>query len=151
MYGARSIFEEMDQLRQDLSEFLSGRALSPALPSLGTMLAEGRGFPRVNVFETSDRYTVEALAPGLDPESIHVGVAGNQLTLSGTKPGLPENIEPEKCHRVERRTAKFQRTLTLPGEVERDAVRADYQDGVLSIDLPKAAHARPRTIQVQVG
>lgn len=150
-YGARSIFEEMDQLRQDLADFLSGRAMSPALPFAGGLVAETRGYPRINVYETPERYTVQALAPGLDPASLHVAVAGNQVTISGTKPGLPETVDADHCHRVERRSAKFQRSLTLPGEVDRDTVRADYEDGILSIALPKAASARPRTIEVQVG
>jgi HSP20 family protein len=72
---------------------------------------------------------------------------GNTLTIAGEK----RRIQPEAFHRSERATGRFVRTVDLPVDVEADQVKAAYTNGLLVVTLPKAAQAKPKQINVQVG
>jgi len=104
----------------------------------------------MNISEDHDNFYIDALAPGLDPETLNVTVSGDQLTISGEKKPL-QNIKPESVHRSERSAGKFVRTLSLSVGVDREKVHANYADGVLSIMLPKMEAAKPKQIQVKVA
>jgi HSP20 family protein len=116
------------------------------LPSMGM-----RSYPLMNIGEDDANVYVDALAPGIAPDTLNVSVTGNQLTISGEKTPLPEDVRPEDIHRSERSAGQFVRNISLNSAVERDKVRANYKDGVLRIVLPKSADARPRQVQVSVG
>jgi len=110
-----------------------------------------RAYPLLNVREDKDAYYVEGLAPGIDPESLNIAVAYNQLTISGEKPAPGDNIKPEAYHRSERAAGKFTRTITLPTEVDSARIKADYKNGMLLITLPKAEIAKAKQITVNVA
>lgn len=110
-----------------------------------------RQYPAVNVAEDAENVYVDALAPGLNPDSIQVTVVRNQLTLAGEKSPLAENLTAESFHRAERGNGKFVRTFTLPAEVSDENVSAEYRSGILHLTLPKAETARPRRIAVTVS
>jgi HSP20 family protein len=93
---------------------------------------------------------VEALAPGINSESLNLTVVRNTLTVAGEKPA-PAGVAPEAFHRSERAAGKFIRTIDLPVEVNADKVSARYTDGLLTITLPKAEAAKPRQIKVSVS
>ena len=110
-----------------------------------------RVYPLVNLSEDSDAYYVEALAPGVDPDTLDVAMTQNRLTVSGEKKGLPENgIQPDAFHRRERGTARFVRTIDMPGAVDEKKIKADYKNGLLLVTLPKAEEAKPKQISVKV-
>jgi HSP20 family protein len=94
---------------------------------------------------------VEALAPGVDPASLSLSVLRNVLTISGEKRRVPGDIKPEAFHRSERATGKFIRNIELPVEVDENKVKADYENGLLMVTLPKAEQAKPKQISVQVA
>jgi HSP20 family protein len=75
----------------------------------------------------------------------------NDLTISGEKKRLPNDIKPEMFHREERATGKFVRTITLPVEIEDDKIIAEYKNGLILITMPKSEKAKPKMIQVQVS
>lgn len=104
-----------------------------------------RTFPYLNVLENEEAVQVEALAPGLNPESIQINVLRNQLTIAGEKPGIA-NVQEEKYHRNERASGKFIRTIAFPTEVDEARVNAEYRNGILRISSPKAEAAKPRKI-----
>ncbi|HPB31599.1 MAG TPA: Hsp20/alpha crystallin family protein, partial [Candidatus Sumerlaeota bacterium] len=108
------------------------------------------GYPLVNISEENDNYTVEALTPGISPDQIQISVTGDQLTISGEKNPLPENVKPESIHRTERSAGRFLRTITLPEEIDRDKVAASFKNGILKITLPRAEDAKPKMIHVNV-
>jgi len=110
-----------------------------------------RSYPLMNIGEDETKIYVDALAPGIAHDSLNVSVAGDQLTISGQKAPLPEDVRPEDIHRSERSAGQFIRSISLNAAVERDKVQASYKDGVLRIILPKSAEARPRQIQVTVA
>jgi HSP20 family protein len=103
----------------------------------------------VNVWETSDGYQAALLAPGLDEQSINVTVHDDALVIEGElKFAVPENAKPIW---QEFGPSKFRRSLRLGSAVDPARVEAIYKNGLLLVTMPKAEHAKPRQIQVQVG
>jgi HSP20 family molecular chaperone IbpA len=103
----------------------------------------------VNVWETPDGYQAALLAPGLDEQSINVTVHDDTLVIEGE---LGFNI-PEGAKAVwqEFGPSKFRRSLRLGTAVDPSRVEAIYKNGLLMVTMPKAEHAKPRQIPVQVG
>jgi HSP20 family protein len=105
------------------------------------------GMP-IDLRETDSGYVVEATLPGAKPEDVEISVLGDTLRISAQVHDTSEQ-SGEKWLVRERRFGRFERALTLPMQVKSDAATADFRDGVLSISLPKAEVARPRSIQVR--
>lgn len=143
----------MDSLRRDIDRAFQNAGYSNE-PFARTAFLPGqaaRRYPLVNLSEDRDHLYVEALAPGVDPESIDLAVIRNVLTISGEKRRYAEDIKPEAFHRSERAAGKFVRTIDLPVEIDADQVKAEYKHGLLRVTLPKAAAAKPKQISVSVG
>jgi len=143
------MFAEMDRLRQGIDRFLGTEAWN--LPFSRVSFLPGRAaraYPLVNLSETGEGYRIEALAPGLDAESLDITVTGDTLSISGAKAPLPDDVQPEQCHRLERSGGRFHRTIQLETEIDRDRVNAEYKNGILTIDAPKAEAARARRIPI---
>jgi HSP20 family molecular chaperone IbpA len=103
----------------------------------------------VNVWETPDGYQAVLLAPGLDEESLNVTVHEDTLAIEGElRFSVPENAKPIW---QEFGQAKFRRSLRLGSAVDPSRVEAIFKNGLLLVTMPKAEHAKPRQIQVQVG
>jgi HSP20 family protein len=109
-----------------------------------------RRYPLINLYEDRDHVYVEALAPGIEVDSLALTVIRNVLSISGEKRRTPDQIPPEAFHRNERAAGKFVRTVDLPVEVDADQVKAAYQHGLLMVTLAKAAAAKPKQITVTV-
>lgn len=104
------------------------------------------GFPMINVFAQGDDCVVVAELPGVSRDEIEINVKGSQLRIRGKKDiSYQENIS---VHRRERRAGRFDRTLNLPIEVDKDGVKAQYEDGVLAVFVPRAEADKPRTITI---
>lgn len=110
-----------------------------------------RNYPYINISEDGDNLHVEALAPGLNPESLQITVLRNQVTISGEKPAVNGGVKAEDFHRSERASGHFVRNFTLPTEVDDKRVSAEYRSGILTITLPKAEAAKPKKIAVTVS
>ena len=103
----------------------------------------------VNVWETSEGYQAALLAPGLDEQSINVTVHDDTLAIEGElKFSVPEGAKPIW---QEFGPSKFRRSLRLGTAVDPARVEAMYRNGLLLVTMPKAEHAKPRQVQVQVG
>lgn len=103
----------------------------------------------VDLFRTGDHYVLSCDLPGVDPGTIEVGVDGRMLTIRGQR-SVPEGRDMEWLTQ-ERPTGSFARQLTLGPAVDLDQVDATYSDGVLTLTLPVAEAAKPRSIPVQLG
>jgi len=106
--------------------------------------------PAVDVYEDKDNLHLKAELPGINKEDIQISVHDGVLTLSG------ERKPDEKCqnahvYRSERSLGRFQRTLTLPAQVNPDKIRATYKDGILSVLLPKAEESKPKHIEIKAS
>jgi HSP20 family protein len=104
--------------------------------------------PPVDIFEEADSIRIMAEVPGVRPEDVKLSLEGNVLTIHGQKQQLAEE-RTERVHRYERTYGVFERTFALPGSVDANKIKATYENGVLTVTLPKAEHARPRQIQVE--
>ncbi len=109
------------------------------------------GSPLINLYADKEAMYVEALAPGVDPDTINVSVVGNTLSIAGEKRRVAGDVKPEAFHRSERATGKFVRHIALPIEVDENNVQADYTHGLLTVTLPKTAKAKPKQIAVQLS
>ncbi|MEE8142537.1 MAG: Hsp20/alpha crystallin family protein [Planctomycetota bacterium] len=125
------------------------RGLVQGFSPLGEGLHAERTFPALNLWEEGDSLFAEVELPGLSLSEIQVSVLGNELTLEGER-----NVETpaeSSFQRRERTVGKFKRSIELPVAIDPDQVKAHFQDGVLSMQLPKAQQALPRRIEVQSG
>jgi HSP20 family protein len=147
------IFEDMERMRREIDRILGeDRKSSWTFPFSRVSFLPGRAsraYPLINIGEDKDNFYIDALAPGLETESINVSISGDQLVISGEKKPLPKSIKPELAHRSERSAGHFTRSLSLSVGVESDKVAANYTNGVLKITLPKMEAAKPKQIQVK--
>ena len=102
-----------------------------------------------NIWETGDEYQVMVMLPGVDPDKVNLTTVGRALTIEGTF----ELNSPDGAKSVwqEFGPAKFRRQIQLPAEVDSDKINAMYRNGILLLTVPKAEHAKPRTIKVQTS
>ena len=103
--------------------------------------------PRVDIFETAEAVQISCDMPGVPKQQVKVTTEGNFLTISGERRLEHEN-QREGYHRVERTYGAFERTFTLPQNVDAASVSAQYRDGVLTLTLPKRPEAKPRQIEI---
>ena len=106
--------------------------------------------PPVDVYEDEHKVTLKVEVPGIEEKDIDVRIENNTLTVHGERKFEKEEKE-ENYRRVERQYGSFTRTFTLPTTVDAEKVQADYDKGVLKIELPKKAEAKPKQIKVNVG
>lgn len=104
----------------------------------------------MDIYETENELVVKAAVPGVSPEDIEVTVTGDLLTIKGEfRNEFEEKDEKRNWHRQERRFGSFSRQVTLPSGVNTDACQADFEDGVLTLKLPKAEEAKVKRVQIQ--
>ncbi len=106
--------------------------------------------PTLDAHEDKDKYTVSLEVPGLKKEDIHVSVHDGVLTVSGERKN-EKTLNEGTAHRTERLFGKFSRSVSLPAAVCADKVGAVYKDGVLTVEIPKAEEAKPKTVEVKVS
>jgi len=102
----------------------------------------------VDVAENEDNFVVKASLPGMKPEDIDISLTNNVLTIKGEMK-QDETIDEDQYHVRERRYGSFSRTVTLPVQVNSEAVEAKYEDGVLTLEVPKAEEVKPKRISVK--
>jgi HSP20 family protein len=109
--------------------------------------ANGPWAPAMDILESHEAYIIRAELPGMKKEDITVELKDGTLTLSGERKSekLAEGVEYRSVERV---NGEFVRSVMLPKTVNREAIRASYQDGILEIHVPKADEAKPRQITV---
>jgi HSP20 family protein len=112
--------------------------------------AEGLWSPKVDIHETKDAIRLTAELPGVKQEDIHVSIEGDSLTLQGERKNQ-EEVKEDQYYRIERSYGKFLRSILLPSLVDASQVKATYRDGVVEIQLPKKAEAKPKEIKVEVA
>ncbi|HVR06944.1 MAG TPA: Hsp20/alpha crystallin family protein [Thermoanaerobaculia bacterium] len=103
--------------------------------------------PPVDIQETDEAYRIHAELPGLTKDDIQITLENNVLRLSGERK-LEKDVKKESYHRIERTYGAFSRSFALPTQVSPDKVEAKFDNGVLTIVVPKAEQAKPRRIAV---
>ncbi len=138
-YRAPSVWQEMERLQREMNRLLESfppRRVQPA-PS----------FPAMNLWVSDEGTIVTAEVPGIKPEDIDISVVNDLLTISGER--LPEQVEENvRYHRRERGCGKFARSIQLPFAVDANKVEASFENGVLTINLPRKEEEKPKKIKV---
>jgi HSP20 family protein len=106
--------------------------------------------PSVDIYETEHELVVKADLPEVDPKDLDIRVENNILTIRGERK-FEKNVNEENYLRVERAYGSFARSFTLANTVNSEAIKADYQNGVLTLSIPKREEAKPKQIKVNVG
>jgi len=132
----RRMQEDMDRL---FGSFFGGGAWPQAMPQM----------PACDLQETENEIIVKAEVPGVEPEDLEVYCTSDSLILRG-ETRRDEQEENQGFHRAERRFGRFERTLPLPAEIDRDKIQANFRNGVLEIRLPKAETARQQVHRIPI-
>ena len=104
--------------------------------------------PACDIFEDKEGIRIITEIPGVNPEDVKLSMENNTLTIRGEKKQVAEE-KTERVHRYERTYGVFERSFALPSTVDPENVVADYENGLLTITLPKVERAKPREIQVR--
>ena len=104
--------------------------------------------PETDVVETEREIRVQVEMPGLKRENIEVDVENNVLTIRGEKREERTEGQEGRYHLAERRWGTFARSFVLPRDVDADNIQASFEDGVLTVRIPKSEKARRRKIDV---
>ena len=103
--------------------------------------------PPVDIAEEKDRIVITAELPGFQEDQIEIQSENGMLTLRGERKFEKEH-DGKSYHRVERSYGQFVRSFSLPNNVDREKIKADFSNGLLRIELPKREDAKPRTIRI---
>ncbi len=138
----RDMMSLRDEMNRLIEQAFNGGSLVEWQPSTNW------GLP-MDVAENDDAFIVTASVPGMNPDDLDITITDNVLTIKGEYKA-DETVEDEQYHIRERRYGSFGRSITLPVTVNADGVEADYNNGVLTLTVPKAEEMKPRRIAVQV-
>ncbi len=116
----------------------------------GDVMSTAAFVPPVDVYEDEHKVVLKLEVPGMKESDLDIQLENNVLTVKGERKFEKEEKE-ENFHRIERRYGSFYRSFTIPNTVNPDSVKANYDAGVLKIELEKRAEAKPKQIKVQVG
>jgi HSP20 family protein len=136
--GASSLQEQVNRLFNDVFE---RKAEESSLTAWA---------PSVDIYETEHELVVKADLPEVDPKDLDIRVENNILTIRGERKFV-KKVNEENYLRVERAYGSFARSFTLANTVNSEAIKADYQNGVLTLSIPKKEEAKPKQIKVNVG
>jgi HSP20 family protein len=106
--------------------------------------------PAADIYETEHELVVKADLPEIDPKDLDIRVENNILTIRGERK-FEKKVNEENYLRVERAYGAFSRSFSLANTVNAEAIKADYQNGVLTLTIPKREEAKPKQIKVNVG
>lgn len=137
----RDLFAELDRLQREIQQ---AHDFSPSIRGINR-----GGFPAMNVGGTPSSVEIYAFAPGVDPAAIEVQLEKGVLTIAGER--KVEQPDPEAkaaIHIDERFAGRFRRVVTLPDDIDPNAVSAKYRDGVLHISIQRRQAAQPRRIDI---
>ena len=133
---------EMMTLREAMDRLFDDAFTRPNSMSGGSVVLP------IDLYQTEEEVIVQASLPGLKLEDVHISVTADVLTLSGEY--KQESDKKEATYHIrEQRFGSFERAVMLPTDVQSDKAKADFENGVLTVILPKAETVKPRTISIK--
>ncbi len=141
--GVRSLHSFQREMNRMLDQFFGGDAFEDT-GRMGVVFS-----PAVDFSETKDSYIIKAELPGMKKEDVKVTLNNNILTITGEKKSEYEKKEGN-YHRIERSFGAFERSISIPGAFKPDAVDAKYNEGLLTLTLPKTEESKQKLIEVKV-
>jgi len=134
---------EMLTLREAMNQLFDDSFTHPINMSGGSVL------PAIDLYQDAEQVVVRAMLPGLKPADVQISITADVLTLRGEFK-LQNDPKDATYHLREQRLGAFERSLRLPTVVQTDKAKAEFEDGILTISLPKAEAVKPRTINIKV-
>lgn len=111
-------------------------------------LRDGWSVPAIDMYQTDDEIVVKAALPGVKADEVQINITGEVLTLKG-EVKQEEEKKDRAWHIREQRYGSFERSVVLPTDVVADKAKAEFENGILTVTLPKADEVKPRTITVK--
>jgi HSP20 family protein len=134
----------MEQMRQEMVRlFNQSSQWFQGGPRYGNLATTVTASPNFDMSEEKDRYVIKADMPGSDQSDVNVKFENQTLTVSGKRDQTLPRQKNGHILRQERVSGAFQRTMTLPGPVDEAGMKTKYENGVLTITIPKANTANP--------
>jgi HSP20 family protein len=134
---------EMMTLREAMDRLFDDAFTRPL--SLGN---GGWSVPAVDMYQTDNEVVVKAALPGIKADEVQINVTGEVLTIKG-EVNHKEEVQEKAYHIREQRWGAFERSIALPANVVADKAKADFENGVLTVTLPKAEEAKPKSITIK--
>ena len=103
--------------------------------------------PSVDIYENENELVLSAEAPGIEDKDIEIKIENNTLSIQGERK-IEKETKEENYHRIERSYGSFYRSFTLPPNVNQDNIKAEYDNGVLRISMPKKPELKPKKVKV---
>ncbi len=138
MLRSIDLWREMDRLHKEFGNFFSGYQ----------RVTDSGTYPLLNVYDNRDEVTVTAELPGVTKEKVNITFVDGTLTLSGKLEPLSV-AQKMTAVRRERSMGSFEKRVHVPFKVQHDLIRASFENGVLTIKLPKSDEAKPKTITIE--
>lgn len=105
--------------------------------------------PAVDIYENENELVIKADLPDIDEKDLDVRVENNTLTVRGERK-FEQEVKEENYLRVERAYGLFSRSFSLPNSVNTEAIKAEYKNGVLTVELPKRAESKPKQVKINI-
>jgi HSP20 family protein len=113
---------------------------------LGAATTAAGTFPPINIFQKGDDFVAVIELPGIDKKDLNIVAKENTIRISGRKTIAYDAAA--SMHRRERVSGVFDRTISVPIQIDPGAIKAEYRDGVLALSIPRAESAKPRTVEI---
>ncbi len=126
-------FNELSRLHRQMSRLFDSRSATD--------------YPAANLYANDEQATLKVAAPGFDEKSLSITITGDVVSIEGTRPEA-DGVKPEACHRRERASGSFSRSIRLPFEVETDRTVARFENGLLTVTLPRKESTKPRRVNI---
>ena len=126
-----------------LDKFFEGEDFLPLIPSKWQKL------PRINIENKKDKIIASVEVPGVNPKDVNISVEENILTIEGHSESNKEE-KNKKYYRKEFSEGYFERTVSLPSEVEAKKSTASYKNGLLTIEMPKSNKAKAKKVEIKI-
>jgi HSP20 family protein len=143
-------------LRRDAFRNLStwqeqvNRLLENTLPARSDNAALTTWAPAVDIYETENELVLKADLPDINEKDLDVRVENNMLTIHGERK-FEQEVKEDNYLRMERTYGSFSRSFSLPNTVNTEAIKAEYKNGVLTVELPKRAESKPKQVKINVS
>jgi len=146
-------FADMFNLQREMNRWFD--TLAPARRETNSESESAVWRPAVDIYEDDHSYVIEAELPGLTRDDVKINFQEATLTISGERryvnektEGNGEGTKDKSCHRMERVYGRFFRSFTLPAMVNAEDIKAKFDNGVLTVTVPKAESVKPRQIEI---
>ena len=138
-------FSDMVTLRQAMDRLFEDSFVRPS--QLTATFVEGAGMP-IDMYQTDESVVVKATLPGIKPEEVEITISGETLTIKG-ETRTEKEVKKENYFRQEISYGAFNRSILLPGSLQTDKADATFENGVLTLNIPKAEETKPKQIKIK--